>query len=169
MKKTILYIIILLTLGCSTIKQNGKELLQKNKDIEIAKVLTINNNDSLYFNELRLHLSTALHTKKYMFKKFGHWDKVVKINDDQYYLIWENCQLFDEKVEFYTVAASGVENGSEMYSSVIVENKDNIDLLAKNSKLKDTLVSLFYYGTKKIKFSKDKFYMKYWEMRHSIN
>ena len=168
MKKTIPYILALLALSCAAIKQNGKELLQNNKDIEIAKVLTINNNDSLYFNELRLHLSSALYTKKYMFKKFGHWDKVVKINDYQNYLIWENCKLFDEKVEFYTVAASGVESRKEMYSSVIVQNKYNIDLLAENSKLKDTLVSMFYYGTKKTTLSKDKFYRKYWEMRDSI-
>ncbi len=168
MKKTIPFILALLALSCATIKQNGKELLQNNENIEIAKVLTINNNDSLFFNELRLHLSSALYTKKYMFKRFGHWDKVVKTNNSQNYLIWENCQLFDEKVESFTVAASGVESRKEMYSSVIVLNKDNIDLLAENSKLKDTLVSMFYYGTKKTSLSKDSFYRKYWEMRDQI-
>lgn len=168
MKKAISSILVLLVLSCATLKKNGRELLQNNKDIEIAKVLTINNNDSLYFNELRLHLSSALYTKKYMFKKFGHWDKVVKINDYQNYLIWENCKLFDDKLEMYTVAASGLESRKKMYSSVIIQNKNYVDLLDENSKLKDTLISIFYYGTKKTTLRKDKFYRKYWEMRDSI-
>ena len=163
-----LFVFALFILSCASIKPSGKELLQHNKDVEIAKFLTINNNDSLYVNELRLYLSSALYTQKYMFKKFGHWDEVVKINDYQEYLIWENCKLFDGKAEFYTVAASGVENMKEMYSSVIILNKEDIDLLAENSQLKDTLVSMFYYGTKKTTLSKDKFYRKYWEMRDSI-
>ena len=168
MKKIISSIFVLLALSCATFKKNGRELLQNNKNIEIAKVLTINNNDSLYFNELRLHLSSALYTKKYMFKKFGHWHKVVKINDSKNYLIWENCKLFNDKLELYTVAASGLESRKEMYSSVIIQNKNYVDLLSENSKLKDTLVSMFYYGTKKTILSKDKFYRKYWKIRDSI-
>jgi hypothetical protein len=168
MKKTIPSILVLLILSCATLKQSGKELLKNNKNIEIAKVLTLNNNDSLYFNELRLHLSSALYTKKYMFKKFGHWDEAIKINEYENYLVWKKCRLFEGKEEFYTVAASGVESRKEMYSSVIVQNKDNIDLLAENSKLKDTLISMFYYGTKKTTLSKDKFYNEYWKMRKSI-
>jgi len=168
MKKTILYVSALLILSCASIKPSGKELLQNNKDVQIAKFLTIVNNDSLYINELRLYLPSALGTQKYMFKKFGHWDKVIRISDYQEYLIWENCKLFDGKVEFYTVAASGIENIEEMYSSVIIQNKENIDLLSENSQLKDTLVSMFYYGTKKTTLSKDKFYKKYWKMRDSI-
>jgi hypothetical protein len=168
MKKTISYIFVLLALSCVATKQNGKELLQSNKDIEIAKVLTINNKDTLYFNELRLHLSSALYTKKYMFTKFGHWDDAIKINNYENYLIWKNCKLFEGNEDLYTVAASGVENRREMYSSIIVQNKNNIDVLAENSELRDTLVSMFYYGTKKVTFNNDKFKKEYLKMRDSI-
>ncbi len=166
MKKTIPCILILLIISCATLKQSGKELLINNEDIEIVKVLTINNNDSLHINELRLHLSSALYTKKFMFKKFGIWDEVIKINEHKNYLIWNKCKLFDEKDEFYNVAASGVESRNEMYSSVIIINENNIDLLAENSKLKDTLISMFHYGIKKTSLSKDKFYNEYWKMRN---
>ncbi|NJX16191.1 hypothetical protein [Tamlana crocina] len=167
MKKILPYFLAILVSSCFTLKQNGEELLQNNKDLEIAEILTINNNDSLYFNELRILLPSALYTQKYMFKKFGHWDKVLKINDYENYLIWKNCKLFDEKSESYTVAASGSES-KQTYSCVIVINKDNTDLLAENSKLRDALVSMFYYGTKRTSLSKDKFYRKYWKMRNSI-
>lgn len=170
MKKIIPYILTLLALlviSCSATKQSGKVLLENNKNIEIDSVLTVNNNDSLYFNQLRLHLSSALYLQKYMFKKFGDWDEAIVVSDYKNYLVWKNCKLFDEKDELYTVAASGIETSKEMYTSVIVQSQDNIDLLAKNSKLRDSLVSLFYYGAKKTRLSKDKFYRKYWEMRHS--
>ena len=168
MKRTIPYILALFIVGCATSRQTGKELLANNKNIEIAQVLTISDNDSLYFNELRLHLSSALYTQKFMFKKFGHWDEVVPVTGNKHYLIWKKCKLFEGKDEFYTVAASGVENRNEMYASVIIQDKDNVDLLAENSKLKDTLVSMFHYGTKNITFSKDEFYNAYHKMREQI-
>ncbi|QNM86202.1 hypothetical protein H9W90_03520 [Polaribacter pectinis] len=168
MKIKILSILVLLILSCSSLKQNGGELLKNNKNIEIAKILILKDNDSLYFNELRLHLSSALHTKKYMFKKFGQWDEAIKINEFKNYLIWKKCRLFEDKEEFYTVTASGVENRKEMYSSIVIQNKDNNDLFSENSKLKDTLISMFYYGTKKTNLSSDKFYNEYLKMRKSI-
>lgn len=151
--------------SCSSVRKSGETLLKNNKNIEIVKVLTINDNDSLFFNELRLHLSSALYTHKFMFNKFGHWDKAVKINEYENYLIWNKCKLFEGKDEFYTIATSGVENRNEIYSSVIVQNKDNTDLLAENSKLKDTLISMFHYEIKNTTLSKDKFYFEYWKMR----
>ena len=97
-----------------------------------------------------------------MFEKYGHWNKVIKGTGYDHYLVWQKCRLFEEKDDLYTVATSGVETRKELYSSVIVLNKDNIDLLKKGSKLRYTLVKMFYYGTKNSTLSDDKFFHEFW-------
>lgn len=153
--------------SCTTTKLNGNDILSKDSTVKIENTTGINSKNQI--NELKLYLSSALYTKKYMYKRFGHWDEVIvdKTNNKNY-LIWNNCKLFEDRNELFNVAASGIENRQEMYSSVIIFNSKQDDLFTDASPLRDTLVSLFYYGTQKTKLSKDRFYRDYWKMRKQL-
>ncbi|NQW35405.1 MAG: hypothetical protein HQ471_00220 [Flavobacteriales bacterium] len=165
MRKIFLYILFLSIIGCVSLEQNRSKLSKNYTNTKIVKILFSNISDSIYYNELRFHLSSAFYTEKYLYDRFGHWDKVAKKGKYNHYLIWENCKLFEGNDNLFDVAASGLESREEMYSAVMIWDKDNKDVLSEKSSLKDTLVSMFYYGTKKTKLNKDKFFLDFWIMR----
>lgn len=170
LNKILYYCTFLLIIACGTSKRSGAYLLSNNKNVEIEKVLCINEGDSIYLNELKLHSSNSFYTGKYMYKKFGHWNRAIKPNEGRsYYLVWENCKLFKDKDELFNVAASGIESMGETYSSVIVYNNKNFDLLSEKSSLRDTLVRVFYYGAKKTNLGYGPFFRDYATMRETID
>jgi hypothetical protein len=159
-------------LGCS-VNNSGKTVTRKTdnpnlpivykngfKDFTIKALLTIQDNDTTYINELRFNaVESALYTQKLMYDRFGKWSN--EINQANYTyptLVWENVMLFDNENKRYTVAANGTESYENMFAAVMVYDADNNDCLSPNSPEKEKIISYFSKGIKNLSKS-EKFYV----------
>ncbi|MDX1828617.1 MAG: hypothetical protein R3342_03630 [Lutibacter sp.] len=178
MKKIIVLLLGIILIKCSSTIEIPKTEKIKTKNpttpyiyingfnkVDIFPVLLINNNDSIYINELRFNaVYSSFYTKKVMFEKFGMWDKKIRPNNERHpILIWKDRKLFENKNELFDIATSGIEKGGIIYASVIVFDSDNKDCLSVDSKIKDSIINYFSNGIKNLTNDK-KFYKTYWNM-----
>ena len=122
------------------------------------------NGDSTTFSEMRFHcVGGAMRTKKIMFDTYGRWNKVLYIDGSTHpMLIWENVALLDNGIE-YDVFVDGIESKKISYSSVMVFDEQNQDVLSKESEVLDSL-SKHFVNLVKMKNGVSSFYEQYWKM-----
>lgn len=138
---------------------------QNADDYSIEKIVTINDKDTTIINELRLHrIKSALDTKRLLFKKFGKWHQEIRTDHEIHpMLLWKDVKLFNELDKSYTIVAYGVESVLETYSSVIIFDSKNNDLLDSSNKNRNLYVDYFF---KEINtgLNNKEFNDSYWEM-----
>lgn len=171
MKFTYIIIIFFIVSGCSSsqkvIKETKCPKIYKNDFTEILneKYVTISNNDTVKFNEIRFEcVYSAFYTHKVMFDKFGKWDKAIyPSNENHPILKWENVDLYSNGKK-YTVFTNGMEEWKHIYASVMIFDKNGTDLLSNESSEIDSLTNYFADLIKKHKIDKKDFYEIYWKM-----
>ena len=92
----------------------------------------------------------SMDSQKFMFQKFGMWNNVISINRTHPLLIWAELKLFDWSDELYTLGVSREKEDYLYYCSALVYNCKSEDCLKENSKMKDSLVNFFIFGTEKL-------------------
>jgi len=99
-----------------------------------------------------------------MYNLFGEWHKGVNPDNNKHrtYLIWENIDLLSNN-DRYTVVTFGVEKLDDIFSSVMVFDKEGKDILSENSEIKSKVIDFFSKEIRKKKNKKMKtiFYQKY--------
>jgi hypothetical protein len=135
------------------------------KDYSIIPVLSIQDNDSIYINELRFNqVDGAMYIGKFMYDKFGKWSKFVKTkNENIAILVWEKVKLFKDSNQLYDVATSGVENYIQIYTSVSVYKSElNKDCFDDDILEKEKIIKYFSIGIINLS-SNNQFYKEYWK------
>ena len=122
------------------------------------------NGDSTVFNEMRFHcVGGAMKTKQIMFDNHGRWDQAVYHDGKQHpMLVWENVDFLKNSSE-YDVFADGIESRNLSYSSVMIFDEQNHDVLSQQSVELDTL-SNYFMTLVKMKVDSSEFYEQYWKM-----
>ncbi|WP_339919856.1 hypothetical protein [uncultured Flavobacterium sp.] len=167
--KTILFFILFSTnLEAQKIVQQEKcpKIYKTNyTEILVEKYLTISNNDTIKFNEIRFEcVFSALYTHKVMFDKFGKWDKEIYPNNSNLpILLWENVDLYSNGKK-YNVFTTGLEEWKHIYASVMVFDNNYIDLITDDSLEKENLINYFSDLIKKNKTYRKNFYEEYRKM-----
>ncbi|WP_066222032.1 hypothetical protein [Formosa haliotis] len=135
------------------------------KDYEVKPILTLQDNDSIYVNELRFNaVFSALYTKKLMYDKYGKWDQEVWLQGaTRPILVWENRKLLESEDQLYSVATNGTESKAEMFASVIVFDLKNNDCMSDNYQQRDALIHFFASEIWNLNPS-EAFYDVYWDM-----
>lgn len=105
---------------------------------------------------------SALYTKKFMFDKFGMWDKEIRLTEkNNLILFWEKRKLFDDDNSLYNVFVYGEEGHDEIYAAVLVLNEKNEDCLHEESPYKEKVIKYFSEGIQQLSDDKT-FYNIYW-------
>jgi hypothetical protein len=99
-----------------------------------------------------------------MFDKFGKWDKEIYPNNSNLpILLWENVDLYSNGKK-YNVFTTGLEEWKHIYASVMVFDKNYIDLITDDSLEKENLINYFSDLIKKNKTYRKNFYEEYRKM-----
>ncbi len=123
----------------------------------------IHKSDTTSYNEIRFIGGSPLDTHKVMYDKFGKWSKKTYSNNIKHpILIWENIDLFSNGKK-YTIITNGYEAFKYTYSSIIILDKDETDLLSESSSEKKVLANLFSRLVNKNNLKKRDFYEPYWK------
>jgi len=120
----------------------------------------------VYLNEVKYECTfTSFYIKKGMYDRFGKWDEEIFLEGDRHpILLWKNVKLFSDDPTTFNVAAAGDEDMSTIYSSVFVSDVKNQDLLAKDSKYREKLITYFSNLIRSNKSNQKEYYEVYWEM-----
>ena len=171
MKNNILTIIItLILISCSSttnVNEKRCDSILKNdyKNIIEDKFKSIVNKDTIYLNEVKYEcVYSSFYIQKGMYDRFGKWNQEINpkgINNP--ILIWNNVKLFPNDTTEFIVAANGLESVGTIYASVLVFDKENIDLLSENSEYKTKLIDYFSEMIKSNNSNKNDFYELYWK------
>lgn len=87
-----------------------------------------------------------------LFEDYGKWDKVVAPKENyDFFLVWQNVQLFENSAELYTI----VSEVTDLYSSVWVFDANKKDCLADTSPIKKAIINYFAKGMKRVVFTDD--------------
>lgn len=138
---------------CDHLRQNGFKSIIVEPSFE-----SIVGEDTARINELKFSCMTIERKSQLiMYQKFGKWDSFVQTKDGTSLLVWKNIKLFKNKEEKYTVVAHGVQN---LYTSFMVFDEHNKDLLSIDSTQKEELIKYFKklirnYSSKRSNFCKD--------------
>ena len=150
MKNFLFTLITLLLISCSSTKLTTEKrcrsaLKNDYKNILEEKFESIVGNDTIFLNEVKYEcVQTAFYTKKTMYDKFGKWDKEIYPKGEKHpILLWNNVKLFPNDTTEFIVAANGLESSKTIYTSVLVFNKKNEDLLAEKSVYRTRLINYF--------------------------
>lgn len=161
MKNIIFLIICTITMiGCAS----QKAKFRGNYDISRSFFIKLEAPDSIKVKELRFKPKySSADLQKYLYDKFGIWNKTIKRTSGLDVLVWENIKPFNSRDELFSIGASGIDvkykiaeiNGYPKYErifycSAIVLNSKNIDLFQSSSELKDSLAKFLIMGTKTI-------------------
>jgi hypothetical protein len=165
-----LIIILFIVLSCSSSQKRVKKTkcfkLHKNNFTEIAdeKYITIHNNDSISYSEIRFEcINSALSTHNVMYDKFGKWNKeIYPTNRNNPILKWENIDLFSNGKK-YTILTNGLEAKNHTYASVMVFDNNETDVLSSSSEEKEAIKKLFADLIKNQVAEKNDFYEAYWK------
>ncbi len=161
-----------IVLSCSSSQKVVKETkwcpkIYENDFTEILneKYKTINNNDTISYNEVRFEcVNSALYTHKIMYDKFGKWNNAIYPSNRKHpILMWEKIDLFSNGKE-YTILTNGLEEWKHIYASVMVFDKNETDLLSNSSEEKEAITNLFTDFIKNHNTEKKDFYEIYWKM-----
>lgn len=112
--------------------------------------------------EARFHcIRGAMSMGKAIFDKYGKWSVATPgLFTQRYFLVWENIDLYNNGV-LYNLITFGDENQKEMYTSIMIFDKDYNDLLADDAENYDLVV----YFTQLLNINdpkKKEFYEPYW-------
>jgi len=147
-KTTLVFSLILVALlfNCTSKKpfENSrlyKHILEENpKSISYDQILTVSNNDTVIYNQVRFKNRYSLtSTQKALYQKYGKWDQtLVSENINGYTLAWKGIELFSNEDEF-TVLASSNEERNNSYASVIVLDENGNDIAINNNTIKQKI------------------------------
>jgi hypothetical protein len=167
-----LSIFIFLLFGIECFAQETEKcnfILKENKfsKTEIHPVESIVGQDTITINELRFNCTIcSCTTGQIMFDKFGKWNKSLPNKT----LIWQNVKLFDDSDNRYTVATSGNESYQMLYSSIMVFDENNRDLLSdKNKELKEKIIHYFTEMIHNNRNQGNKFTKEYGKLKKQLN
>mgnify|MGYP006282809119 CR=1 FL=1 len=135
------------------------------KTIILDSITSVVDNKTIYLRELKYEcVYTSFYTKKGMFDRFGKWDQEIFLEGEYHpILLWQNVRLFPDDPKTFNVAATGDENMSTIYASVLVSDSKNRDMLAEGSEYKDKLITYFSEMIRSNKPNKRKYYDVYWK------
>lgn len=120
---------------------------------------SISGNDTIRINELKLTCVIAGRKSQIaLYDAFGKWSSFVRTNDEIPLLVWKNIKLFKSKDKKYTVVAHGVQY---LYTSFLVFDEQNNDMLSDNSLEKEELVKYFKKLIKKPTSKESNFCVEY--------
>ena len=170
MRHILTILITSLLLSCSTTKDNplprcGSFPQNKFENISEDKFITIIDKDTISFNEVKFNcVNNASYLKKGMYDRFGRWHQIIYNNNSRNpILLWESIKLFENDTTKFTIATRGFEGVGNIFTSVLVFDENNNDLLSINSKYKPKLIEYFsnmiFTNDKK----KKEFYELYWK------
>lgn len=163
-------IITFILVSCSSTgkvtEKRCKSILKNDyKNIVEDKFESVVNNDTVFLNEVKYEcVYSAMYTQKGMYDRFGKWDKEIYLKGQHHpILLWNNVKLFSNDTTEFMVAATGLESAETIYASILVFDKNNIDLLSENSKFKSKLMEYFSELIKSNNSNKSDFYEIYWK------
>lgn len=169
MKRIYMLLLLLLTtfsFSQKVDKNNQCPKIYKNNYTKILheKYVTVNEKDTVTFNELRYECVYAYsYTQCGMFDKFGKWSQMLFPANNKYpILMWEKVNLFNDGKK-YDVFAYGVEEWKHIYASVMVLDENGVDLLAENSPKLEKLKSYFGNLIKQSNIEKSNFSLAFKE------
>jgi len=159
MKKTLILIISIITLSCTS--QKNKKAA-KSYEIANSVYLKLNPNDSIKVHELRFKPSySATDLQKFLYNNFGKWDNSIQTSRGMDVLVWEKLDLIKSSGQLFTVAAGGEDkkikhikiNGKQnyfpiYYCSAIVFDSNNIDCFQETAKFNELLADYFITGVR---------------------
>lgn len=171
MKGFYLITLLLLTISCSSSQRAAKRdkcpKIYKNNYTKILneKYKTIYNKDTVTYNQIKFEcVYSSFYTHKVMYDKFGKWDNVIYPSNNKYpILMWEKVNLFSDGKE-YTILTTGIEEWKHIYASVMVFDKNEVDLLSADSKEREKLTNYFANLIKNQNLEKKDFYELFWKM-----
>ena len=171
MKYILIFILFTVLLSCLSQQTNLSKTIEKCpevyrngfSEILIEKYKTINSNDTISYNEIRFEcVHSPRYTGKVMYDHYGKWDdEIFPSNRKHPILVWNNIDLLNNKKQF-TVMTYGVEEWMHMYSSVMVFDENQKDLLSQ-SIIREKVANLFSTMIKSNKNKERKFYEVYWK------
>lgn len=138
------------------------------KNISENEFKSIVNKDTLKFNDIYFeHTYASFKTAEAMYINFGMWDEVIRPPQAQQpMLIWDDVPLFRNDSITYKVVTSGGETNTMVYSSFMVFDQLNQDMLTeKNSVFKNKIVNWMKNEINAIE--EGDFYHKYHKMLNS--
>lgn len=148
---------------------NGDVICIKSASLEHAQMNMsdrqfVVNGDSTIFNEMRFYcVGGSMRTKQIMFDNHSRWDKAVYPEGSHSpMLIWENVDLLKNGNE-YDVFVDGIESNKVSYSSIMVFDSKNQDVLSAKSIELDTL-SKYFMALVKAAIDTSGYYEQYWKM-----
>jgi len=164
MKQILIIILVIILAGCST-QKHKKYRIPKKPKFEIIRILTVEEIDSLYANELRFnYVISSMNTMQVMYDKFGMWNQEIRLQNKIHpILVWKNVKLSKSINESFTIAASGVEYWNGMYASIKAFDSKNDDCLNPASEYKNLVIDYFAYNIKHLN-NKNDFFKVYWKM-----
>lgn len=136
------------------------------KNIILDSITSVVDGKTIYLNEVKYECTfTSFYIKKGMYDRFGKWDQEIFPEGDRHpILLWKNVSLFSDDSKPFYVAAYGDENMSTIYSSVLVSDNQNNDMLSKESKYNAKLIDYFAEMIRSNDIKKQEFYDVYWKM-----
>lgn len=168
-KSLLLLTLTFLIISCAQVKNMNERRCKSTFENDYSTILeekyeSVINNDTIILNEVKYEcVYTSFYIQKGMFDRFGKWNMISNKSKGPFpILIWNNVQLFPNDSTKFIVAANGVENMETIYTSVLVFDKNNNDLLAEDSEYKSKLVEYFSEMIRSNNPKQDSFYEAYW-------
>lgn len=152
MKKIFYFSVVLFFIfSCSALrKETGNKCKLDSEDQSFSKIIqdqriSVIGKDTLIFTEVRFQCTkTAFATKKSMYDEFGKWDNAIYSEEKEHpVLYWEGVKLLSDQTNEFSVFASGEENDSIIYSSILIFDKNGRDILNENSPLRSKVIERF--------------------------
>lgn len=166
--KILLLIILAFVVSCSSGKINPNNrcnsALENNyKRIVYDNHISLTNNKENIYTEVRFECALGpSYIEKRMFEKYGNWtSSIVLRNNYHRVLIWEKVKLFENDDKLYNVAALGHESKKTIYTSVVVSDIDNYDVLKDDSAQRKKIVE-YFSNMIKSNNSRDKAFYNYY-------
>ena len=169
MKNALIIFALVIVSSCSPTKQISYSKcpsMDENyyENILEDKFKTVIKNDTIQLNVIKfLCVRTAFYLDKGMFDKFGKWHQTIHPDGKTPFLLWQRVKLFSNDTTKFTVATRGYEGLETIYTSVLVFDENNKDLLADNSEYKSKLIEYFSNMIHTNDKRKKDFYEHYWK------
>lgn len=141
-KPFILIIVVLTIFSCSPkVYLKYGEKSKKFLGIYEGKHAVIQGQDTIIFTEVKyVNKISSVLSSRAMFDNYGLWNNVVSDeNSNKRILIWNKIDIL-KNGHYFNIATTGLENKEIQYTSFIITDTLNLDVLVGKSKLKDDLI-----------------------------